>query len=291
MKLSIVIVNMNHLNKLKNLFISLYGAGQPSCSHEIILIDNCSTDGSVEYIEALYPEAIIQRNTHIQGFATNNNQGVRLASGEYIFICNPDVIVLPGAVDSLLSYYEQRSEVGILCPQLLNSDMTHQASVRRFHNLQVLVSRAFSRTKDTSENPIVRRYLMLDFDRNQIQPIDWALGAAMLLHRTVYETLKGFDEKFFLYVEDVDLCLRCWQAGYEVVYYPDAICIHDHQKGSARGINRMVWYHLKSMVYFFYKHQLLWRPAERFEKYQQPELVKGVSKSKWLSKPLLHNAV
>lgn len=270
MHLSVIIVNMNHLSKLKNLLTSLYGTGKPSCSFEVIVVDNCSTDGSVEYIETTYPAVILHRNERIKGFAVNNNQGMRLASGQYIFICNPDVVVLPGAVDHLLRYYEQHPNVGIVCPQLLNTDLSYQASVRRFHNLRVLALRALSRSTDTSQNPTLRKYLMLDFDRTQTQPIDWALGAAMLLHRRVYEQLQGFDEKFFLYVEDVDLCLRCWKAGYAVMYLPDAVCIHDHQKASSRGFNRMVWYHLKSMIYFFYKHQLLWRPARGFEQYYTP---------------------
>jgi GT2 family glycosyltransferase len=271
MELSIIIVNMNHLSKLKNLFTSLFGEGKTARTHEIIVVDNCSTDGSVEYIAANYPSVIVHRNDTIRGFAANNNQGVRLSSGQYIFICNPDVIVLPGAINNMLEFYERNPGVGIVCPQLLNSDRTYQPSVRRFHNAKLLALRALSWANDASTNKDIRKYLMLDFDKSKTQFIDWALGAAMVLHRRVYQELGGFDEKFFLYVEDVDLCLRCWAAGHAVVYCPQAVCIHDHQRASAKGINKLLWFHVKSMAYFFYKHQLLWRPAKGFEQLRQPE--------------------
>jgi N-acetylglucosaminyl-diphospho-decaprenol L-rhamnosyltransferase len=268
--LSIIIVNMNHLSKLKNLFKSLFGDGKTTHSHEIIVVDNCSTDGSVEYIAANYPSVIIHQNDTIKGFAANNNQGVSISSGQYIFICNPDIIVMPGAIDKMLAFYERTPDVGIVCPQLLNSDLTYQASVRRFHNPKVLALRALSWANDASANKDIQKYLMLDFDKSKTQFIDWALGAAMVLHRRVYQELSGFDGKFFLYVEDVDLCLRCWAAGHAVVYYPQAVCVHDHQRGSAKGINKLLWFHTKSMAYFFYKHKLLWRRAKGFEQFREP---------------------
>jgi N-acetylglucosaminyl-diphospho-decaprenol L-rhamnosyltransferase len=270
MKLSIIIVNMNHLSKLKNLFNSLFSEGKTTLSHEIIVVDNCSTDGSIEYITANYPSVIIHQNNTIRGFAANNNQGVSISSGEYIFICNPDIIVLPGAIDTMVWLLEKNLGVGIVCPQLLNSDLTYQASVRRFHNTKVLALRALSWANDASTNKDIQKYLMLDFDKSKTQFIDWALGAAIVLHRNVYQELGGFDEKFFLYVEDVDLCLRCWAAGHAVVYCPQAICIHDHQRGSAKGINKLLWFHVKSMAYFFYKHQLLLRTAKGFEQLRRP---------------------
>ncbi|NVO86110.1 glycosyltransferase family 2 protein [Hymenobacter terrestris] len=264
-ELSIIIVNMNHLNKLKNLFNSLFGKEKTARTHEIIVVDNCSTDGSVAYIAANYPSVIIHQNDKVRGFAANNNQGVNISSGQYIFICNPDVIVLPGAIDEMLGFYERNPGVGIVCPQLLNSDLTFQPSVRRFYSLKVVALRVLTWGNDASTNKDIRKYLMLDFDKSKIQFIDWALGAAMVLKRSVYQKLGGFDEKFFLYIEDADLCLRCWAAGHAVVYCPQAVCIHDHQRASMKGVNKLLWFHVKSITYFFYKHQLLWRQAQGFE--------------------------
>ncbi|TPG58942.1 glycosyltransferase family 2 protein [Hymenobacter nivis] len=270
-ELSIVIVGMNHLSKLKNLFNSLLGEGKTTRSHEIILVDNCSTDGSVEYVAANYPGVIIYQNDTVRGFAANNNQGVSVSSGQYLFICNPDMVILPGAIDEMIKFHESNPGVGIVCPKLLNSDLTYQYSVRRFHNLKVLALRTLSWANDEWTNKYIRKYLMLEFDKSKTQLIDWALGAAMVLRRSVYQQLGGFDEKFFLYVEDVDLCLRCWTAGFTVVYCSQAVCIHDHQRASTKGINVLLWHHAKSMAYFFYKHKLLWRPARGFEELRQPE--------------------
>ena len=256
---------MNHLNKLNNLFKSLYGEGKTSFSHEIILIDNCSVDGSVKYISEKYPDVIIHENKNIKGFAANNNKGFDLSRGEYIFLCNPDVIVLPGSIDALVNFHSRNPSIGVACPQLLNNDRTYQLSIRRFHNMKTLLLRAMSRGSDTYDNPTVQKYLMKDFNRSKTQCIDWALGAAMLLQRNVYQQLNGFDENFFLYVEDVDLCLRSWKAGYAVVYFPKAVFIHDHERASFKGINKLMWLHIKSMLYFFYKHKLFWRGVIQLE--------------------------
>jgi N-acetylglucosaminyl-diphospho-decaprenol L-rhamnosyltransferase len=255
-KLSIVIVTMNHLNKLKNLLISLEGDGRPKITHEIILVDNCSTDGTVDYIRSNYPNIFIHKNDNIQGFATNNNKGVSLSKGELVFICNPDIVVLSGSIDTLVEYLESNPSVGIVCPQLLNSDKTYQASVRRFMNIKIIALRILLKGNDATRNKTVKRYLLDDFDKTKTQAVDWALGAALIIKQDFYLKLNGFDEKFFLYVEDVDLCLRAWKLGRSVIYVPEAKMIHDHQRASFNGINKKSILHLRSMSYFLYKHKL-----------------------------------
>ena len=256
-EISIVIVSMNHLGKLQNLLRSLYGEGKTEFSFEIILIDNCSKDNTIRFVRSNYPKVRIHRNKDIKGFGANNNYGFYLAKGEYIFICNPDIIVLPNAINNLFRFYKTYPHIGILCPQLLNTDKSYQASVRKFHTFKILVTRLLTKAKDTSTNKIIRNYLMIDLDRDKIQPIDWALGAAMFMHRNVYKKLCGFDERFFLYVEDVDLCLRAWLSGLPVIYNPQSVMIHDHQRRSSRIINKYFFYHCRSMMYFLYKHWTL----------------------------------
>ncbi|NDK57517.1 glycosyltransferase family 2 protein [Pontibacter fetidus] len=256
MKVSIVIVTMNHLSKLKNLLDSLFGKEQTKLKHEVIVVDNCSEDGTVDFVRAEYPNVIVHENEQIKGFAANNNKGVSLAKGEYVFICNPDIIVFPGSIDTLIRYHDRNPSVGIVCPQLLNSDKTYQASVRRFMNAKIIALRVLLKGNDATNNKIVRKYLLDDFDKSKIQPVDWAMGAALVLKRDFYLKLKGFDERFFLYVEDVDLCLRSWKLGFSVVYNPEARMIHDHQRASFNGINRKSIMHLRSMIYFLKKHKL-----------------------------------
>ena len=263
---SIIVVTMNHLSKVSALLRSLTGNGRPGYSHEIIVIDNCSDDGTVEFIRKNYPAVIIHQNEAVRGFATNNNTGFILSKGDYIFICNPDIVVLPDAIDTLLDYYRRNPSTGILCPQLLNSDLTYQSSVRRFHNLKILLLRALSRGSDVAKFKAIENYLMKNFDKTLVQPVDWALGAAMILRRDIYERLNGFDENFFLYVEDVDLCLRSWRCGYEVIYNPSAVMIHDHRRESLKGVNKNLWYHIQSMAYFILKHNLILRSKIQVQK-------------------------
>lgn len=257
--LSVVIVSMNHLVKLKALLHSLYGKGKTRYSHEIILVDNCSTDGTIMYVKLHYPDVIIHQNEKIRGFAANNNHGFQLSKGEYVFICNPDIVVMPGSIDTLVNFYQENPSIGIVCPQLLNSDYTYQASVRRFHNFKILFLRTLFLGKDLVNHKVIQNYLMINFDRSKIQKVDWALGAAMLLSRNVYKHLAGFDENFFLYVEDVDLCLRSWLSGYQVIYNPQSVMVHDHSRESFKGLNKKMLYHVRSMAYFFIKHNLLFK--------------------------------
>ncbi|WP_113651843.1 glycosyltransferase family 2 protein [Pedobacter namyangjuensis] len=259
---SIVIVTMNHLKKLKNLLTSINKIDDGALTYEVIIIDNCSTDGAPEFVATNYPNVRLVVNSEIHGFAYNNNKGANLAFGKYIFICNPDVVILENALNNLFKFAQQHPDAGIVCPQLLNSDLSYQPSIRGFHSLKIIFARLISKGNDSAKNQTVRAYLLSDFDKNKTQKVDWALGAAMLLKQEYYKKLNGFDEKFFLYVEDEDLCLRSWKLGPGVTYYPESKMIHDHQRGSSK-ISILTWYHLKSFIYFIVKHNLVFRTVKR----------------------------
>ena len=261
--ISIVIVTMNHLSKLTNLMPTIAKLKDDNFSFEVIIVDNCSSDGTVDFIQANYPEVTLKVNSKINGFAYNNNLGASISSGDYIFICNPDIILLDKSVEKMFYFAKHNPQAGILCPQLLNSDLTYQQSIRNFHSLKIMFYRLLSMGDDSTENKIVKEYLLVNFNKKVTQTVDWAIGAAMFMKRQVYSELNGFDEKFFLYVEDEDLCLRAWQANYKVTYYPGAVMIHDHQRSSATKLNKLTWFHLKSFVYFVFKHNLIFKNLDR----------------------------
>lgn len=273
---SIVIVTMNHLKKLKNLLVSIYQMTDVNFTHEVVLVDNCSTDGTVEFVKENYPDVRLYVNSKIQGFAYNNNYGASLSNGEYVFICNPDVVLLDNSLEKLLSYSKNNPQSAIVCPQLLNTDHTYQASVRKFHSFKILFWRFFTKGNDNASNKTIDDYLLKNFNKNLIQHVDWAMGAAMVIKKELYLKLNGFDEKFFLYVEDEDICLRAWQNGYKVTYYPEATMIHDHQRSSSKKLNKLTWFHFKSFVYFILKHNLIFKALDRDSSFEQP-LVNAVS--------------
>jgi hypothetical protein len=254
---SIVIVTMNHLKFLKKLLHSLYETNTPNISFEVILVDNCSIDDTVSFIRNKYPQIKLIVNTSIKGFAFNSNLGMKNSHGKYVLLLNPDIILLPKAIDNLYSFMEENKDVGIAAPMLLNADLTYQNSVRRFIDFKVLYHRILQWGNDKSTNPAVNYYLMGDLDKEKTQPVDWAIGAALFVRRDAIETVGMLDENFFLYIEDQDWCYRMWQKGWKVYYVPNSKMIHDHQRASIKnGFNNKTLYHAKSLGYFFWKHGL-----------------------------------
>lgn len=263
-QVSIVTVGMNHLRFLDDYLKSLYSECRPSIDFELIYVDNCSTDGSVEFIQQHYPQVEIIRNETIRGFSENNNIGARQSRGEYILILNPDIILLPNAIDNLYNYYKTDSSIGILVPKLLNLDSSVQNSVRTFFNLKTMFYRFLYYGRDDLSSAVIQRYLLRNFNKEKTQEVDWALGAAMFFDRNWFNQLKGFDEGYFLYVEDVDICFRSWKLGKPVVYLPNSTFIHAHQKISRRGWNRSKLIHIKSAIRFLFKHRIAFKSNLEF---------------------------
>ena len=221
----------------------------------MVYVDNCSTDGSVDFVRENYPYVKILENPKPLGFGDNNNKGILASTGEYIAIINPDIEIFPNSLTELKRYLEANPNVGIVAPQLLNPNGTIQYSVRKFINLKLLAARFISRGDDSSPNKNVNDYLCKDIDWNATQQVDWAIGAAYMIRRDVYAHLGGFDNDYFLYMEDEDICFRCWQSGFPVIYLPVAQMIHNHLRASSK-IGKKMFMHLKSMLTFFKKHGL-----------------------------------
>jgi len=250
--ISIVTVGMNHKKFIEALYGSLYGGGGPKAEFEAIYVDNCSTDGSVEWLHENYPQVKVLRNLTPLGFGENNNRGVMASQGDYIGIVNPDIVLKEGSLDRIFELSKEKKNV-IICPQLLNPDGTVQYSVRKFVTLKLILRRWLSGENDDSNDSKVRIYLCKDMDYNKVQEIDWAIGAALFMSKEVYMRLGGFDERYFLYMEDEDLCLRAWEQGIPVVYYPEAKLIHNHLRGSTH-LSKKTFYHFKSLFTFFRLH-------------------------------------
>lgn len=260
-KISIITVGMNHLKYLKDLLPSIYSQFTPPISQnvaecvEMIYVDNCSSDGSVEFIRECYPQVTIIQNQEALGFGENNNKGVLAAHGEYIAIINPDITIIGDALEQMLMYAREHPNVGILVPQLLNPDGSLQRSVRRYIDVKSLLSRGLTKGKDSSNNQKISSYLCKDLDCSKTQEVDWAIGAALFMKRELYAELGGFDTDYFLYMEDEDICLRSWKLKRPVVYLPVAQMIHNHLRASSK-FGKKMFIHMRSMMTFFRKHGL-----------------------------------
>ena len=253
--ISIVTVGMNHLTYIKALFNSLFVESKPISSFEMIYVDNCSTDGSVDFVKENYPAIKIIQNTTPLGFGENNNKGAAIATGKYLAIINPDIVLTNGSLDSLYAFSESVEYEGIIAPQLLNPDKSLQYSVRGFMTPWIFILRFLTKGNDKFQNKTIEDYLCRNMDTNQVQFINWAIGASLFLKSSLYKKLNGFDTAYFMYVEDEDLCLRSWKMGNPVVYFPESKMIHNHLRGSSKLSNK-TFIHIKSILTFFRKHGL-----------------------------------
>ncbi|MCD8297165.1 MAG: glycosyltransferase family 2 protein, partial [Prevotella sp.] len=243
----------NHLKQIKDFYKSIYEDNTPTISFETIYVDNCSSDGSVDFLKQYYPQVKILINDTPKGFGENNNIGTSASSGKYLALFNPDIVVQKGCIDNLYNYAEKHKEIGILAPKLLDADGSLQYSVRGFLSPKILLWRLMTKGKDSKEIEAVNDYLCKYMDHTKIQPVNWSSGAAFFISRNVYTKLAGFDTGFFLYMEDEDICLRAWEKGFPVIYFPEAKLVHDSHRESLKfGKKSLV--HLKSVLTFFRKH-------------------------------------
>ncbi len=173
----------------------------------------------------------------------------------YLFVLNPDIQVFPETLSVLHEYMRSHPEVGLLVPKLLNTEGSIQCSSRTFYTLSTILLRRTPLGRLFPNHPILRKHLMLDWDHNSIKEIDWALGACMLIRAEAVGD-EIFDPRFFLYFEDVDLCLRLKKKGWKVVYHPEAVAIHAHRQKSRKSFfSRANYEHFVSWIKFMAKYK------------------------------------
>jgi GT2 family glycosyltransferase len=253
--LSIVIVNFQAKSLLEKCINSVLASGiRPP--FEMFVVDNDSDDGSAELVAERFSHVRLIKNHKNMGFARAVNSAFIQCKGRYLLILNPDIEVSIGAINMLLDYMESRPKVALVSPRLLNSDGTLQYSCRTYYSLPIALMRRTILGKLFPNHRIIRDHLMMDWDHADTREVDWVLGGAMMLRREAFSDQKVMDERFFLYFEDVDLCLRLRKAGWKVMYYPDAVMVHHHQRASARAIwNHAKFEHIKSWIKFSWKHR------------------------------------
>lgn len=270
MKVSIITVNYNHkyFPKLQVEAIEKSEFREGSdLSYEIIYVDNASSDPiSVGFLEQAQRDGRLKliRSPKNLGFAGGNNLGVTHSSGDYVFILNPDTAVYPDTLEKMVDYFQEHHDIGILGPQLIYSDGTIQESCRRDMGIFDLVLKRTWLGKLPFFRERVTRYLMSDFDHSRTQDVELITGAAMMLPRKIFDEIGGFDERYFLFMEDFDLCKSVRKAGYRVVYFPEAKVEHYHKRLSGGNffsmlLKRVFWLHVQSAITYFWK----WRSESR----------------------------
>ena len=253
MDISIVIVNYKSKDKTRECLKSISESDLANISFETIVVDNCSGD-DLSDLKNIIDFKFISSPKNI-GMGGGNNLGIKEAQGEFILILNPDTVLSKDAIKILFNYLKANPSVGIVGPKLLNPDGSLQYSCSRFPKIYTpLIRRTFL-------GKIFKKYedlfLMKDFSHAIIEEVDWLMGSCLLIRR---EGFSGFDERFFMYFEDIDVCRRAHKANMKVVYNPEAVVIHCHARASAQ----MPWYrsifeskiareHIKSWFKYFLK--------------------------------------
>jgi len=255
--ISIIVVNYNTIGFLLSCLRSIQEC-LPGLAHEVIVVDNHSQDNSWPLLRKEFPGLILIENASNVGFGRAVNQGFRMAQGRYILILNPDVTLLPGSVEKAIHFLEEYPEVGLLLPKLLNPDGTLQFSCRTFPTFLTFFYRRTPLGKFFPNHKVIREHLMLDWEHDEVREVDWGMGACMFLRREDLKDKDIFDERFFLYFEDIDLCFRLKDEGRKVIYYPEAIMVHGHARESVRRFITLNWAKLelyKSIFKFFFKRR------------------------------------
>ena len=264
MKLSIIIVNYNTYTLTKQTIDSVLEKKLPF-DYEIMLVDNASQDDSMVKLQEDYEEIIFQGILHITlneanlGFSKANNIGIRQAQGEYILLLNSDTYVVETCLQKCLQYMEQQGaeSIGALgCKVVLPDGTLDHACKRGFPTPKASLYYFLKlHKKDQVKYGI---YDALHLDEDEIGEVDCLMGAFMLMPRTVLEEVGLLDEDFFMYGEDIDLCYRIKEAGYKIVYYPEASIIH-YKGGSSKKRRTKVIYDFHHAMWLFYqkhyKHQ------------------------------------
>lgn len=252
--ISIVIVNYNVCDFLHHCLLSIRRALQ-GIHGEIIVVDNHSNDGSIGFLQPLFPEVRFIALEENIGFGKANNMGFAIAQGAYVLCLNPDTLLSEDTLSIMLNYMEQHSDVGLSGCKLLNGDGSFQIACRRgYPTPWVAFTKTFGLQKLFPKSPLFGRYNQGFRDIDDTYEVDAVSGAFMFIRREALNQAKGFDPEFFMYGEDLDLCYRIKQQGWKVVYVHSTSTIHFRGESTKRSALNEVKVFYEAMAIFARKH-------------------------------------
>lgn len=249
LQVSTIVVTHNSELHLKNCLQHLVAAVE-NLNHELIVIDNASECSPIANVRSVFPDATIIESEGNRGFAAAANDGAEKAKGKNLLFLNPDVMVDRNAVSNMVDFLDNQPRVGAVGGRMRWPDGFFQPTCRKLPTIyNLLFSRGSVLARLVPRNEI---YTLGDYDSPTQVP---ATAATMLMiRRDLFSRMGGFDERFFMYMEDTDLCARLGRRNYANVFLPSAGGVHHWATGSAEGRVRRLWYHHNSMWQYFRKH-------------------------------------
>jgi len=241
---SIIIVNYNGREFTRACLQSL-AAVNPAVEHEIILVDNCSDDGSSKMILAEFPGVVLLQQNFNEGFGRANNRGARAASGEFLFFVNNDTLFTQDILTPLKGFMETDKSIGAAAPMLLHPDGTFQLSAGKYPS--------FLHEIQTKRNTALMKNIP---DHRTPKIVDWVSFAAVMIRRSAFEQIQGFDERYFMYFEDADFCYRIKKAGYKTYYCAEYTIIHFEGGSWSNTITHKIkTEYRRSQIIFYQSHR------------------------------------
>lgn len=247
--MSIVVLSWNTQDLLRDCLASL-DAVRGELPLQIIVVDNASEDGSADMVAAEFPWAELLRNPVNDGYARGNNLGAELATAPLLMLLNSDTEVPPGVLPMLRDFLAEHPEHGGVAPLLHHADGTVQRSCKTFPTLGVAFFFDTYFERWFPNNKTLPRYFMADFDHEHSRDVDQPPAAAFLLSRELWESLGGFDERLWLFFNDVDLCRRISERGLKIRYLAEARILHHEGKSTSRFHEMGREWHRNRLAYF-----------------------------------------
>ena len=244
-----VVVNHDAGDALIGCVASLRAAGVD----EIVVADNASSDGSLARLAEADKAVTLVPTGRNLGYGRAANRGAARTTGDYLLVCNPDLVVEADSVKVLVAELDAHRDVAAVGPRILDTTGAVYPSARTIPNLLVGAGHAFL-GPFVPDNPWSRRYRRADANPAEAAEVDWVSGACVLLRRVAFDSVGGFDEGYFMYCEDLDLCWRLGRAGWKVRYAPDAVITHAQGLSAARHPLQMLVAHHRSTWRFERRH-------------------------------------
>lgn len=235
--LSVIIISYNTKQLLHECLKSVYKAQSPTGGLEVIVVDNNSHDGSVQMVKDDFPDTILIANTDNKGFAAANNQGAKIATGKHLLFLNSDTKLSPHALVKPLKYLKTHQDVGAITIKLLLADgQIDKDNHRGYPTPWTAVTKLLGLHNLFPSSPFFNNYYQSYKRYDRIHNIDVAAGSYIMISKKFFERIGGWDESYFFYGEDIDLCYRIRATGKKIIYYPKVTTIH--YKGASSGLRK-----------------------------------------------------
>ncbi|MEG8948077.1 glycosyltransferase family 2 protein [Rosettibacter firmus] len=254
-EVSIVIITWNAKKFLKRLLESIkkYSSG---FTYEIIIVDNNSTDGTIEYLNENHSDIKLIRNKKNLGVAKARNIGMKETIGKYVLILDVDMELIENSIKKMLDFMNSNLDIGLVGSKLVYSNGELQYSCKNFPNILSLLARRLDSIELIKNSKVLKNHLMSDWDHNEIREVDYLIGACQFIRREVIEEIGFYDDTIFYGPEDIDYCIRVWRANWKVVYFPLTTIIHFEQRiTKTTFFSKITMKHFLGILYLFRKYR------------------------------------